>query len=225
MQLRVEVKLLQFFCYFSGTILNLLPLQIRFFQNNIKVSNCCFGSKITWFWRILLLISWVFILTELISNIFIAKNDKIATNIYQLYIVLARSATISYIYVFQTKSQDISHLLNCLIRKPRTNLFHKNKTNNKKHRAMILASMFACSVGIAVFYSIVMPAVVFALPCLYESPLTKRLNWRCKIILSRVIVSLMEFIFFLPTSAAGSVVIPVFLIALDETRNELQNLW
>ncbi len=103
-------------CWFGGTVLKLLPIQIKFQQNSVLVSNCTFSHKSTWFWRILLFVSWLFIIDEIASHAFFGKKDKIATNIYQLYVLFSKPATLTFIYTFQTKAVEISHILNCLFR-------------------------------------------------------------------------------------------------------------
>ncbi len=221
---RAEIKLLKICCWISGTLLNLLPMQIRFIQNRAQVSNRSLGPKITFFWQILVFVSLVSIMAELASNIYLVKINKIATIIYQLFVVFVRTATISFIYAFQTNAREISNLLNCLFQTNRRILFHTKKTDKEDRKGMVLASLFAC-VGVILFtYTIAVPTVVFALPCLYDSPLTKLVNWNCSSLPSRIMISLTELICMLPTSAAGIVVVPVILICLDETKNELQNL-
>lgn len=163
---RAVVELIQMCCWYSGTVLNLLPIQNYFVKNTLLVSNRTFGPKITYIWRILILVPWIFTVAELASNLLIAKKNKLTTNIYQLYILFAKSATLSFVYVFQPNALEISHLLNCHFQKHRRIPSYSNQNRRENQKSILLILLFICAGGISCFYTIVISTVVFALPCL-----------------------------------------------------------
>ncbi len=208
-------------CRYCGTKLNLLPLHVKCKQTSVKVTNRHLSKLNIWFWRIILFVPLAIIVSHLVSGFLFTNSTKLIANIYQLCFLFNKLGTVSFIYVFHENATEITYLLYSLFQ---CNPKYKCKITNKTHEALFFASILTCVIGVFLFYSVVSPTVVFALPCLYESPITKLFGWRCSSMFFRIVISLFELVSMSATCGVGIVVLPVFLVTLEEITNKLQNL-
>lgn len=219
------LELLQMCCWFSGTVLHLLPTQIELTKHRVLIFNRLISPKVITIWWTLLSTTWFFIVAELTSNLMFYRRNKLVIKIYQMYILLIRSTTICLVYGFRKRACEIAHLLNCIFRKYRANSRPNSKFAYKKQDTIFVFSLFLFSGGLCFVYSILLPIISLSIPCLYESPFTKFLHWRCSSIFFQVTIFFIELVSLFPTSAVGSMIVPVYLTAMHEMNSKLQHLW
>lgn len=225
MSSKTVIRIISNSFWLSSSKLCLFSLQIKYYSGNLYVKYQRTSSHSIYFWRIFLIFSWLITAFELYCSLNCSRKKNLVKILYHFYLFIIKIACIAIAVAYQTKTQDIAQLLNCLWQKKSTFLIYKPTARSDAQNKLFTFSLVICTFGLFVFYLLFYPAIAFVLPCLHDNPLLHLLHICFSTTLFRLVVYFIQFAFMLPVAAMCISTTPVLLVALYEINKKLDNLW
>ncbi len=180
-------------------------------------------------WCVIMLASLIQTVFELHHN-FTSTKSSLIIIFYHTFLLLSKSGSYLLLVVFHKNKADICFLLNSFcndnILKSPPPYLNKNDILNVTKNKLFFVLLVTCAISVVVFYIILYPIGVFAMPCLHKSCLVVY-DYQIKCIspLFRTYIATVQLAFVIPVASISSIVTTSCLLTLKEICTTLKILW
>ncbi len=221
----MSAKVLGFCFWFGGTKLSLIPLKSCYARNSVITFKVLVITPILRnIWWLFLLFSFLVTSHDLCLSLMVNDTKNLVRIMYHTFMLIIKTASTAFVFVFQDKPTEICNLLNCLSQQSSQTFNSKASTNNKRS-SMILVLLWISTFEVFTFYLFIIPLFAMALPCAHDSPMVKFLFSDCSSIIFRFTIFITQFLFMLPVSAIAISGSCIVLFTLRELTTRIGLLW
>lgn len=222
----MSAKVLKFCFWFAGSKLSLIPLKSSHESNGVvKFESLVIKPLVRYIWRMFLIFSLLITSYDLHHSFYDFETKNLVRIMYHIFMLLCKTASTITTFVFQEKSCEICKLLNYLFHKNSQNMHAKIPAVQIKRFRTLSFFLWPIITGVIVFYLFIIPLFAMAFPCVHNSPLVQNLFSDCTLLIFRITICLIQFLFMLPVSAMATSSSATILVTISELTRTLRNLW